>query len=100
MGAAQSRLVGPVLGLVRNTERDRCFRGSADRMPNHVGSSPLEHLPGFHGSAGPMDAWFHAAAAASSSAADGTDRRQILAYRWLGADRLRWLAQFSATNPS
>src|SRR5580658_549766 len=98
MEASLAGMVGPVLGVVRCTQRDRCLHRRGPDVPANIWGASVEHLPGLHGSAGHVDATLYAAASPRSSAADGTDRRQVLAYRWLGSDCVRRLAKHGAEN--
>src|SRR5580658_1516567 len=98
MVAAGPRLDGPLLGVERQTFRDRCVHGCGDGMSSNTRRASREDLPGFDGSFGHVDASLHAAVVARSSAAHGTDRGQVLAYPWLGADCVRWFTQHGAAN--
>src|SRR4051794_33904219 len=98
MVSAEPRVVGLVLGLERQALRDRCVpRGGFD-LSIDVRCASREHLPRLDERLGPVDVSFLAVAGGRSSATHGTDRRQVLADRWLGADCVRWLTQYGAAN--
>ena len=83
-----SGVAGPMLGVVGISQSDRCIHASRGMLPSDLGIVTAEQLPRLHGGDGSMDFPIHRSALVALASEDGRDRRQILANRRLGPDRL------------
>jgi hypothetical protein len=76
--AMQSRLVGPVLVVVRVQECDGLLHSSRGMVPTYLRRVGAEHLPGLHGSTRPVDEFDLVGVVADTAHANAGDRRRLV----------------------